>query len=211
MTRQRYIGGKFRINFINKLISLDSRGELKKPKKWKDNKLGFSKWLRDMRSRHWIISIQKPLRDLNHIVGYVGRYTKRACLSEYKIESIADGIIKFRYNDYKGSSRKGKMNVAMKSLGYVEFLDELLQHVPSKGFRMVRYSGIYTSHYKEYMPVRKAVIEKEDEAKEWGEFEALRKLDIAKGNADQLICPNCQKEYVFIKIVYPGKERINDP
>ncbi len=211
LTRQRFIGGLFRNSFINRLRELDRRDEIVKPKKWKDNKSSFSKWLGEIKSKHWIISIQKPLRDLNQIVGYVGRYTKRACLSEYKIESISEGIIKFRYNDYKGSSRKGKVNVAMKSMGYVEFLDELLQHVPSKGFRMVRYSGIYTSHYKKYLPAKQEIEEVEEEGEEWGEFEALRKLDISKGNKDQLICPNCQREYVFIEIVYPGKKTKNGP
>lgn len=213
LTRQRFIGELFRKSYINKLIELDRRGELKKPRKWKANSGGFWNWLRGMKSKHWIISIQKPLHDLNQIVGYVGRYTKRACISEYKIESIGGGVIKFKYNDYKRSGRKGKILQSMKELGYVDFLDELLQHVPSKGYRMVRYSGVYASHYRKYLPEQVKVSKQEgqEEGKEWGEFEALRKLDLSKGNVDQLVCPNCKQEYRFIGIVYPGKERINAP
>ena len=35
----------------------------------------------------------------------------------------------------------------MVSLDYVTFLDRLLQHVPSKRYRMVRYYGLYSSYH----------------------------------------------------------------
>jgi len=214
LTRQRFIGKIFRKNYIRKLIELDKSGDLIKPKKWENNSIGFKNWLEHMKEKHWIISIQKPLRDLDQIVGYVGRYTKRACISEYKIESIDSGVIRFKYNDYKNSSRTGPVQQSIKEMGYVEFLDELLQHVPTKSYRMVRYSGIYCTHYRKYLPKKignEQYEEKENEGQEWGEFEELRKLDISNGNPDQLICPKCQIEYTFIGIVYPGKARNHDP
>ena len=213
LTRQRFIGKLFRQSFIRKLIELDKSGDLIKPKKWNQDPLGLRKWLGKMNEKHWIISIQKPLRNLEQIVGYVGRYTKRACISEYKIESIDSGKIRFKYNDYKKSGRTGPVQQSIKEMGYVEFLDELLQHVPNQSYRMVRYSGIYCSYYRKYLPVpaNKQHQGQEQQDQDWGEFEQLRKLDIEKGKPDQLICPNCQIEYTFIGIVYPGKSRNHDP
>jgi len=213
LTRQRFIGKLFRQSYIRKLIELDKTGELIKPKKWQSNSIGLKKWLGNMNEKHWIISIQKPLKDLEQIVGYVGRYTKRACISEYKIESIASGKIRFKYNDYKRSGRTGPVQQSIKEMGYVEFLDELLQHVPTVSYRMVRYNGIYSSHYRQYLPITSNEQDesKADELEEWGEFSELRKLDILNGNPDQLICPKCQIEYTFIGIMYPGKSRNHDP
>lgn len=213
LTRQRFIGMLFRKSFIKHIIKLDLNGDLIKPNKYNNDSSTFCSWLRNLKDKYWIINIQKPLDDLNQIVAYVGRYTKRACISEYKIESIDNDTIKFKFNDYKRSSKTGPVIQSTKEMGFVEFFDELFQHVPTKGYRMVRYNGIYCSHYRQYIPkTQNQQFETVHiDEKDWGEFEELRKLDLLNGNPDQLICTNCNIEYTFIGIVYPGKELIHDP
>ena len=163
------------------------------------------------KEKHWIVSIQAPLEDLEQIVGYVGRYTKRACLSEYKIEEIGSQI-KFRYNDYKNTPRGEKPRESIKILSPDDFLDALLQHVPKKRYRMVRYYGLYNSAYLKKIPEElrgqkneKRELENEDDL-DWGEFSELRKRQIRLGRKDPLYCEDCERDLKLIKIELKGKE-----
>jgi hypothetical protein len=156
-----------------------------------------------------VVSIQKPLEDIKQIVGYVGRYTKRACLSEYKIVEIGK-MIKFKYNDYKNTPRGERPRQAIKELAPYEFLDELLQHVPEKRYRMVRYFGIYNSLHMNKIPkglraqVKEEAIEVADNF-EWGEFEQFRKALIGSGKADPLFCKVCNQSMVLVAVHLKGK------
>ena len=42
------------------------------------------------------------------VIRYIGRYSKRACLSEYKITKIEAENIAFRYKDYKTTDKHNK-------------------------------------------------------------------------------------------------------
>lgn len=213
LTRQRFLADKFKKAFIKRLLAHQANGDLILPKKYKDNQYKFQAWLNNLNEKQWIVSIQKPLDDLKQIVGYVGRYTKRACISEYKIKQVSNENIAFTFNDYKNTPRNAKPLKATRILKPTQFLDQLLRHVPNKGFKMVRYFGAYNSYYKKFIPSTKIEINKDDNVEldhNWGEFEEIRKLDIQNGKSDPLICPSCKVTLVFNKIVYSKHARLDD-
>lgn len=207
LTRQRFLADKLRKAFVNKLSKLNRQNNLVLPKTWnKDNKQ-FDKWLNSIKQKQWIVSIQKPLEDINQIVGYVGRYTKRACISEYKIISIDNDFISFKFNDYKNTPRGQAPLQSIKTLHFTQFFDQLLRHVPDKRFRMVRYYGCYASHYKKHLPEPKKTIKQFQTIElqhSWAEFEELRKTDISLGKPDPLTCPQCK-----VQLAYEGLFFIN--
>jgi len=206
---QRFLGKQLRIKFELGLLSLYKKGLLVVPDRIKDLQ-DLESFVSSIGKKHWIVSVQKPLSDLSEIVGYVGRYTKRCCLSEYKIESISDGAIKFWSNDYKNSKRGEKAKQVLVSLDYVTFLDRLLQHVPSKRYRMVRYYGLYSSYHLSKIPLEHRGEELEDssylgeeyEGEDWGAFGSYRKRQIKLGKEDPLFCLNCQQDLVALRLYY---------
>ena len=212
LTRQRFLGKQLRDRFIFGLLKLEKKGDLSFPHNWKLKDNTFKTWLHRIRDKHWIVSIQKPLVDINHIVAYVGRYTKRACISEYKLESHTKNEISFQYTDYKNSIRGQKPLVSIKRMSPHDFLDQLLQHVPKKRYRMVRYFGLYCSHYIGKIDRIKNKKEDplEDQTNIWGEFEEMRKEDIRRGKPDPLICPHCGTHLEFEDVFYPYKINIDD-
>ena len=210
LTKQRFLGNQLRIRMEKSLLALYRKGELRVPKRWDEDELSFKKWLRDLEEKHWIVSIQKSLDDRSQIIGYVGRYTKRACLSEYKIESYGNGKVSFRYNDYKNTPRGSKPKESIRTMKVYDFLDELLQHVPTKGYRMVRYYGLYCSHYKSKLPKEEKEEVEIVEGEEWGEYEELRRVDIEKGKEDPLRCIKCKKLMEFKGIIYPELRYVDD-
>lgn len=214
LTRQRFFANKFRFHFMKRLEHEIRRGEIELEVKYKLNKHRYSKLKRSLLKQQWIVNIEPALKDKLQVIGYVGRYTKRACISEYRISGIEGGKIKFKYNDYANSKRGEKPKESLKEMGYVEFLDNLLQHVPEKGYRMVRYSGMYNSHYmrkkKQEGPLK--ALELEDlESTEWSEYSNYRKLCQSKGDGDPLVCPKCEKEMEFEEINFTRyKPQIDD-
>ena len=200
-------GGQLKERFIRGLIKEYKKGELKVWKEIKDLS-SFEKRI-DRKRKHWIVNIEKPLSDIHEIVGYVGRYTKRACISEYKILEVGERI-KIRYNDYKNSKRHEKPLESIKEFTPYEFLEALLQHVPEARYRMVRYYGLYNSRYLKKLPaeyklkeeeVKKELVESSAEF-EWGEFEEYRKSYIAAGLGDPLWCEDCGRSLIIFKVEY---------
>lgn len=209
---QQFLGKKMKVRFTESLIRLFKSGKINSLSSSSDH-LDFKIWLDRVNRKNWIVSIQKPLDDLQQIVGYVGRYTKRACLSEYKIIDHSD-TIKFNFNDYKNTPRGEIPRISIKSFGPNQFLDALLQHVPDKHYRIVRYYGIYNSFYLSKIPsnLRGSVDQNHvfdwehfDDEFHWGEFEEFRKNMIKSGTNDPLFCNDCQKSLILIFIKFKGK------
>lgn len=203
---QRELGYQFRQLFEEELLRVYRKEGLKLYPKLKEEQ-DLLNWMRIQKGKHWIISIQKPLRDIDDIVGYIGRYTRRACISEYKLESIEGGMIRYRYTDYKGSKRGERPKEAIKEQAAEEFLDALLQHVPNKGYRMVRYSGLYNSYYSGQLPVEWKQKGKEaaPPAAAKDLLEVYRAGIQLTGRPDPLLCGYCGIYREVIRVVYPKR------
>jgi len=212
LTRQRFMASKFKQFFFKELFSKVSTGKMDTAEKFNGDKEKFFNWARQIRDKHWIVSIQKPLDDLGQIVGYVGRYTKRACLSEYKIESWNKHQVKIRFNDYKNTPKGEKPRQSIKSFTNEGFFDELLQHVPIEKFKMVRYYGLYSSHYKAFVlkHINREVTASFTKKTKWVEFEQYRELEKENGKPDPLMCINCHCLMTNVQVIYPHKLNYHD-
>lgn len=204
---QRSLAQKFKNVFIQNLMIEYRKGNIKVHKKIHNEKL-FKKWLDFNPKKHWIVNIEKPLDDIEQIIGYVGRYTKRACISEYKLQHIDQNKIQFLYNDYKNTPRGQKPLQSIREYTANKFLDLLLQHVPNKGYRMVRYYGLYNSAYLSQIPqqFKKEMSDKSqmdiEQKEDWGEYEALRKSFLRAGKKDPLFCYHCNKDKKLVYIEF---------
>ena len=188
------------------LIKLWQKGEINT---YKAIEKDFPKWVNNSKLKHWIVNIEKPLKEVRDVVNYVGRYTKRACISEYKLEEISPNI-KFKYKDYKNSIKGEKPLESIITMTPTQFLDKLLVHVPTKRYRMVRYSGIYNSYYSKQIPENKRAnldpSSEEESNYDWGELEQMRKHLIKNGHKDFMFCDKCQIEKIIIGVVFCSGE-----
>jgi hypothetical protein len=212
LTRQRFMASKFKQFFFKELFSKVSSEKIDTAEKFKGDKEKFFKWAREIRDKHWVVSIQKPLDDIGQIVGYVGRYTKRACLSEYKIESWNAKEVKIRFNDYKNTPKGEKARQSIKTFTNEGFFDALLQHVPILKFKMVRYYSLYTSHYRSFIQehIERKVTASHTKETQWVEFEKYRELEKANGKPDPLNCINCNKLMTDVVVIYSPNLRFDD-
>jgi len=198
LVNHTYLQKKFRWRFLKALVTAYDQGRLQLPGELAAllERREFMRLVKKLHSVEWVVSVQPPLTDPENIVRYVGRYTRRACLSEYRIIAFANDVITFECKDYT-TPQDGKPGMKTVSLHYREFFDRLFQHVPLPSFRMVRYYGLY-AHFNDLPPVSKAEPQEPPEQLTW------RELQIAKTGADPLVCPTCRCELIYVQMAFPG-------
>lgn len=198
LVNEKYLAKKFRWGLLKALVAAYDQGRLQLPGELAtlQARREFMRLVKTLHSVTWVVSVQPPLTNPEHIVRYVGRYTRRACLSEYRISHFAEGVITFECKDYAATA-DGKPGIKSVRLHYREFFDRLFQHVPLPSFRMVRYYGLY-AHFKDLPPLPAA------EPSEVAEKLTWRALQIAKTGEDPLVCPTCRCELVFVQTAFPG-------
>jgi len=141
----KFLQKKFRCKFEDELVYLNDTGQLDHSFLSREQ---FMKHIKQVNKKDWILHLEPAMDTPAKVIRYVGRYSKRACLSEYKITEIDGEHISFKYKDYKDRDEKKKPKEKILRLHYRKFFPRLLQHVPAKYFRIVRYYGLYSNHGK---------------------------------------------------------------
>lgn len=200
LMNHKHLRKRFREKFTEGLQQLHKAKKLKLTGR---AALDFNSLKTGLQQQDWIVSVQPPLHDRSAIIKYVGRYTKRACLSEYRIQQVDHGLVRFTFKDYRNSPRNGPIKEATKQMEHVSFLDRLLQHVPEKGFRMVRYYGLYSNRYRN---LRDIPADKCDEEK--NDFGQHSQYWYEVYQEEALTCKNCHKPFAYLGQYFPRRDRI---
>lgn len=194
-----FIQTKFRCMFEDRLIQLFDKKQLGHNF---NNRIRFLRFIKETNEKQWRIHFEPAMTIPSQVVRYIGRYSKRACLSEYKITNIQGEYISFKYKDYKNLDFYGKPIAKELTLHYREFFPRLLQHVPLPYFRLVRYYGAYAARTKAVFAQRyagpKIVGEPDVEAEKVYEMPENPKL-----------CKNCNtaKTYLYTTFINKNGER----
>lgn len=206
---QRVLGNSYNKLMLKGLLSLYNKGLLNLPLHLSTIN-SFGKYIEKLKSAQWIVHIDKPIIGVEKIVAYVGRYTKKSCISERRIRSIEGDRISLSYKDYKNSDRNGKPKEGLINLSVKDFLDRLLDHLPLKGFKVVRYYGMFSSHHlgkigNEYLvsDLNIGAYESEElDGVEIGEdrFKVYRQQVYAQTGKDPLYCYECQESMELIGV-----------
>lgn len=140
-----FIQTKFRCKFEDKLVKMFDSNAL-----WHkfEDRIEFLRFIKRINKNNWRVHFEPAMDNPSQVIRYIGRYSKRACLSEYKITNIQGEEISFNYKDYKNLDFNGKPIVKELILHYSEFFPRLLQHVPIPYSRLVRYYGLYAARSK---------------------------------------------------------------
>lgn len=153
----------------------------------------------------WYVYIGEKLSNASFTTRYIGRYAKRPCLSEAKIVyySCKEQIVRFAYHD-KIENEDAEITFTVD-----EFLKRLIRHIPEKGFRMIRYCGIYanrtrTETVKFLFPQIIALFGMAQLA--YAPVKTWRERIKESTGTDPLLCPNCQIELGLVSVTYPARD-----
>jgi hypothetical protein len=183
--KYEFLQAKFRYLYEHRLLELYDSGELQCDFK---NRIELLKFFRGINEKNWIIHLEPPMETAEAVIRYIGRYSKRPPLSEYKITSMEGETIGFRHKDYKNKNFYGLPIEKVKVLNYRDFFPLLLQHVPLPYFRLVRYYGIYSN--KGHLP-REYFCQGQQEPLNWASIHQ------SETGEDPMICSKCKVPKVY--------------
>jgi hypothetical protein len=134
-------------------------------KKWRDNLLnalrenGVSSRVIDFCFRKYINGFAAYIKpDKLHygkgLIKYIGRYIRHPAIANSRIIDYNGEGVTFYYEDSDD-------NIHFKTMSVFDFISAIIQHIPEKNFRMVRYYGVYSrNNIKRFIKIeRQSVIE----------------------------------------------------
>lgn len=192
----KFIQTKFRCKFEDKLIELFDNNVLNHKFA---NRIDFLRFIKRINHKQWRIQFEPAIKMPEEVIRYIGRYSKRACISEHKITNIDGEFISFKYKDYKNLDYYGKPIVKELTLHYREFFPRLLQHVPLPYFRLVRYYGAYAARTK-------AVLNKTVSNYNHPENDITDDSEIYELPNNPKICKNCNTEKTYRYTIFKNSD-----
>jgi hypothetical protein len=114
----------------------------------------FKQLINRVSKKKFIAYAKRPFAGPQQVLEYLGRYTHRVAISNYRIISIDNRRVTFTYKD-----RQNDDQIRQMTLDASEFIRRFLLHVLPKGFFKIRYFG-FLSHTikKELIPLIRKLI-----------------------------------------------------
>lgn len=142
---------------------------------------------RELYAKRWNVHAEPAFKGVVGVLKYLGRYTHRVAISNYRILSMDNGEVTFRYHD---KDRKRNLIMTIKA---TEFIRRFMQHVLPSGFYKIRYYGILASvNVKKRLEDAFSLVFGNVMLPSLEGLNALEVLRILTG-IDPFVCPICQK------------------
>lgn len=146
-------------------------------------------------TKKWVVYAKKPFGKPQHVIEYLGRYTHKIAISNYRIVKIdkQKKIVTFSLKDYRKNGKKTVLSLSTK-----EFIRRFQNHILPKGFTRIRHYGILSSSWKkDKLPqLQLKLLDKDIEVIE--EF-------TAKEKSKHRICPSCKKGKLITLLTFDSR------
>jgi hypothetical protein len=184
----------FRGKLLNLIEEANKKGLLKYPKtEEKPNKEylnNLQATLKKASRLNWVIYTKKAFGGPTGVINYLGNYTHRIALSDSRIKSFKNGIVKFSWKDRKhGNITKTETLKAM------DFMQRYIFHILPSRFVKIRYYGFLASaKRKENLKLCRKLIDKSGIKKQEINKKVKEGLDEQiRLLAEPKSCPCCKK------------------
>jgi hypothetical protein len=96
----------------------------------------FDRFLRQLRSKTWVVYAKRPFGSPEHVIKYLARYTHRVAISNGRLTETTDREVTFRWRDSADSNQQKLM-----TLDAISFIRRFLLHILPAGFVKIRHFG----------------------------------------------------------------------
>jgi hypothetical protein len=103
----------------------------------------FNTFLTPVYSKEWVVYCKPPFKNAACVVEYLGRYTHRVAISNNRIIGMENGMVTFKWRDYRDGNRWKTMRVSAQ-----EFIRRFLIHVLPDRFMKIRHYGLMGNRNK---------------------------------------------------------------
>ena len=162
----------------------------------------LAKHLNILYDYRWHVHIGESLKDPKFSVKYIGRYTKRAVLAEYRLLSYDGTKVQFSYKDYALGGQQ-----SIKTLPVFDFISSLIRHIPDKHFPYIRYTGLFANRVREkYKQIIEPLFSKSSQRhlsnNTKNKTESWQERVTSYLGKDTLFCEDCNLPMQFVKKVF---------
>lgn len=142
----------------------------------------------------WYAYIGASLLDPRFSVIYIGRYTKRAVMAEYRIIYYDGKIVRFSFKDYANAGKISYTTVKVNT-----FIGSLIRHIPDKYFPMIRHAGLFCNRWKKMYvtQARRALNQHDTEENSESKLKSWCERQTEYTGFNPLVCPNCNQGLEF--------------
>lgn len=160
-------------------------------------------------AKGFYVNGESKMSSSRYTARYIGRYLARPALAEYRITGYDGREVIFWYKSHQTG------NKVYKKLSAIEFIELLVDHIPPKGFKMVRRYGLYSRRSKhtamEVLEGSKRFIQKSLEfISDIPAKLSWRERMIRSFGKDPLVCGSCHQEMELWRIWHPAYGTIYD-
>ena len=125
---------------------------------------------------------------------YIGRYLGRPVIATSRIDNYDGDNVTFHYNRHEDNK------YVEETVPVLEFIERLIQHIPEKHFKQIRYYGIYAMHRESYKHLNNDVSKEKHGI--LLSFKKWRNRILLSFGYDPLCCPKCGKSMPFMDLYF---------
>lgn len=99
-------------------------------------------------AKNWVVYAKRPFARPRDVLEYLGRYTHKTAISNYRLREVTAQTVRFSYRDYKAGGAIKEM-----LLSVFEFIRRFALHILPHGFARMRHYGLLSSRGQSaYLP-----------------------------------------------------------
>jgi hypothetical protein len=148
----------------------------------------FAAWLQELRRPDWVVYAKRPFAGPTQVLEYLGRYTHRVALSNDRLVSLTDGVVRFHWKDDADGDR-----VKLMALDAEEFIRRFLLHVVPSGFVRIRHFGFLANRTRRAKLARCRALLGQAPPPPAAPTESVPALMLRLTGIDIERCPLCQQ------------------
>ena len=164
---------------------LDGKLKLPKALKYLVRYEDFNRMLNEYYAVSWNVHAAQPNKDHAKNVNYLARYLKRPPMADTRIENYDGDSVTFNFLDHHTGEHDRI------TLSVPDFIKKLIQHIPDKNFRLIRYYGWLSNRTRtKLLPVVRKLLDLPVLIKKT--VTSFRSLMMKEFYYDPLMCPFCK-------------------
>ena len=135
--------------------------------------------------------------DPSIVTKYIGRYLGRPVIATSRIDNYDGDNVTFHYNRHEDDE------LVTETIPVLDFIKRLIQHIPEKHFKQIRYYGIYARHRKSDQKLNRAISKSKHTMLR--SFNQWRNSILTSFGYDPIKCPCCGTTMDFLELYFNHK------
>ncbi|MFY9597191.1 MAG: transposase [Dysgonamonadaceae bacterium] len=131
------------------------------------------------------------------VIKYIGRYLGRPVIASSRIDNYDGENVTFHYNRHEDEE------LVIETIPALEFIKRLIQHIPEKHFKMIRYYGLYARHRESDKKLNYAISKEKHGF--YLTFNKWRECILTSFGYDPLKCSCCGNTMSLLELYYNHK------